>query len=169
MEAIPLLDRADKWRFIAEMIGIAAVVASLIAVVIELRQTQSAIDANTYQSRASDAVTFNTALMESQLVTPILQMVTADPSTIDTLTDEERFRLRIFFTSVRIDADNEYYQYQQGFLDDEYFENAFKPRIIRSARMWRAFGVDEPRPSFRDFVDEQLSASRDRDEPDRTR
>ena len=139
------------------MVGIAAVVASLVAVVIELRQTQSAIIANTYQSRAVDQISFNTVVMESQVVTPILQLVTADLSNIDTLTDEERFRIRAFYTSVRIDADNEYYQYQQGFLDEEYFEYALKPRIARHARIWRALGVEERRPSFRKFVDEQLA------------
>lgn len=152
-----MLERSEQWRFIAEMIGITAVVASLIAVVIELRQTQSAIVASTYQARAIDAISFNSALMESQVLVPLLQKVAADPSKLDSLTDEERFRLRTFFTSVRIDSDNEYYQYQQGFLDDEYFENALKPRIATSAKMWRALGVDEPRPSFREFVDEQLT------------
>lgn len=150
-------DRAEHWRFIAEMVGIAAVVASLIAVVIELRQTQSAIVASTYQSRAIDAIDLNNVLMESQVITPILQKIGHDPSKIDTLTDEEKFRLRVFYTSVRIDADNEYYQYQQGFLDDEYFEYALRPRIARRAKEWRALGIEERRPSFREFVDEQLA------------
>ncbi len=154
-----MLSRAERWRFVAEMVGIAAVVASLIAVVIELRQTQSAIVANTYQARAYDAIDKSWQLAESQVVGPILAKVRGDPSAIDALTDDERRRLRIVVRGMRIDADNEYYQYQQGFLDEEYFEYALKPRIVRQARFWRALGIEERRPSFKKFVDEQLAAA----------
>ncbi len=141
------------------MVGITAVVASLIAVVIELRQTQSAIVASTYQARAYDAIEKNWLLAESQVIGPIVAKVFADPSTIDALTDDERRRIRAVVRSMRIDADNEYYQYQLGFLDEEYFEHALKPRIARQARMWRSLGIEERRPSFKQFVDEQLAAA----------
>ena len=152
-----MLSGAERWRFAAEMVGITAVVASLIAVVVELRQTQSAIVANTYQARAYDAIEKNWQLAESQVIAPILARVSADPSTIEALTDDAWRRLRNVYRGMRIDADNEYYQYQQGFLDEEYFEYALKPRIARQARMWRSFGIEERRPSFREFVDEQLA------------
>ena len=152
-----MLSGAERWRFVAEMVGISAVVASLIAVAIELRQTQSAIVANTYQARAYEAIDRNFQLAESQVLHPIMVKVHADPSTIDALTDDERLRLRAVYRGMRIDADNEYYQYQQGFLDEEYFESALKPRIARQARLWRSFGIEERRPSFKKFVDEQLA------------
>ena len=154
-----MLSRAERWRFIAEMVGITAVVASLIAVAIELRQTQSAIVANTYQARAYEAIDRNFQLAESQVIGPIIVKVQADPSMIDALTDDERWRLRAVVRGMRIDADNEYYQYQQGFLDEEYFESALKPRIARQARFWRSLGIEERRPSFKKFVDEQLAAA----------
>ena len=44
------------WKETAELIGILAIVASLIALVMELRQTQSALSAQTYQARAIDAI-----------------------------------------------------------------------------------------------------------------
>ena len=58
-----------------------------------------------------------------------------------------------------IDFDNEYYQYQQGFLDEEYYEHWFKRRLPRVARRWRSLGVVEMRPSFHEFVEEQLRQS----------
>ena len=157
MEVSHLLSRAERWRFIAEMVGITAVVASLIAVAIELRQTQSAIVANTYQARAYEAIERNWQLAESQVVVPIITKAGADLSTIDALTDDELRRLRSLYRGLRIDADNEYYQYQQGFLDEEYFESALKPRIARQAGRWRSLGIEERRPSFKKFVDEQLA------------
>ena len=157
MERTQLEDRAEKWRFVAEMIGIAAVVVSLVAVAIELRQTQSAIVANTYQARAYDAIDKNWRLAESPVLGSILAKVSADPSSIDALTDDEFRRARALVRGMRLDADNEYYQYRQGFLDEEYFESALKPRIARQARLWRAFGIEERRPSFKNLVDEQLA------------
>lgn len=139
------------------MVGITAVVASLIAVAIELRQTQSAIVANTYQARAYDAIAQNMFLAESQVAGPILAKMGGDLSKLDTISDDERWRLRSLYRAMRVDADNEYYQYRQGFLDDEYFEFALKPRIARQAKMWRALGIEERRPSFKEFVDEQLA------------
>ena len=152
-----MLTGAERWRFIAEMVGITAVVASLIAVAIELRQTQSAIVANTYQARAYDAIDKNWRIAESPVLGSILANVSADPSTIDSLTDDELRRVRALVRGMRLDADNEYYQYRQGFLDEEYFESALKPRIARQARLWRSFGIEERRPSFKQFVDEQLA------------
>ncbi|MEL7185869.1 MAG: hypothetical protein AAFN50_05465 [Pseudomonadota bacterium] len=141
------------------MVGITAVVASLIAVAIELRQTQSAIVANTYQARAYDAIDKNWRLAESPVLGSILAKVSADPSSIDALTDVELRQVRALARGMRIDADNEYYQYRQGFLDEEYFESALKPRIARQARLWRSLGIEERRPSFKKFVDEQLAGA----------
>ena len=48
--------KTGTWKDIAELIGIAAIVVSLIAVVVELQQTQAAISASTYQARAFDGI-----------------------------------------------------------------------------------------------------------------
>ena len=49
------LTKADI-RETAELIGVIAIVASLIALVVELRQTHSALVSHTYQARAIDAM-----------------------------------------------------------------------------------------------------------------
>jgi len=149
--------RSATWREIAELIGIAAIVASLVAVVVELRQTQAAITAATYQARAFDGMTSAREQYNGDYIAPLLARVKFDDSgSLDELNDEERFRLRMFYLSQMIDFDNEYYQYQNGFLDEEYFEHVSKPRLPIVARAWRSLGIVEPRPSFRSFVDAQL-------------
>jgi len=44
--------------------------------------------------------------------------------------------------------DNLFYQYQQGFLDSEYYEDEFKPRVRRVAPVWTALGLGPGRKSF---------------------
>lgn len=149
--------RSATWREIAELIGIAAIVASLIAVVVELRQTQTAITAATYQARAFDGMTSAREQYNGDYIAPLLAKIDIEnPRFLDDLSDEELFRLRRFYLSQMIDIDNKYYQYQKGFLDEEYFEHVTKPQLPRMARTWRSLGLTEPRPSFRSFVDEQL-------------
>ncbi len=46
---------SGKWKDIAEIIALFALVASLIAVVFELRQTQVALQSQAYQARAFQA------------------------------------------------------------------------------------------------------------------
>ena len=146
------------WREIAELIGIAAIVASLIAVLVELRQTQAAITAATYQARAFDGMTSAREQYNGEYIAPLLAQINSEnPRPLDDLSDEEQFRLRRFYLSQMIDIDNKYYQYQMGFLDEEYFEHVTKPQVPGLARTWRSLGLTEPRPSFRSFVDEQLA------------
>ncbi len=150
----------ERWRFYAEMVGIAAVVASLMALVLELRQTQSALMAATYQARAFDAIDLNLALQDSEHVLPLLATTDVlDPDAIAALSDVERLRLNVFFTGRRVDAENEYYQYRHGFLDEEHYEYGIRPFVSRNAPRWRALGIQERRPSFKAFVDDVLAES----------
>ncbi len=148
------------WNDIAELVGIAAIVASLIALVVELRQTQTAVTAATYQARAFDGMASAREQYNGDYIAPLLVRVDLDdPGSIKELNDEERFRLRLFYLSQMIDFDNEFYQYQNGYLDEEHFEHLSKRRLPSVARKWRNLGIREPRPSFRSFVDEQLENS----------
>ena len=150
--------KTEQWRFYAEMVGFVAVVASLLALIVELRQTQTAVSAATYQARAHDSIALNNLLQDSEIILPLLVNTDlGNPDTIAALSDLERARLRVFFTGRRVDADNEYYQYQKGFLDDEHLEFGLKPFVRRNAPNWRALGVIEGRPAFKAFVDSVLA------------
>ncbi len=48
--------KISRWKDSAELIALVAVIGGLIAVVMELRQTQSALRAQAYQSRALDVI-----------------------------------------------------------------------------------------------------------------
>jgi len=150
--------KTTNWKDVADTVGIAAILVSLIIIAMELRQTQSALIASTYQARALDAVRVEGAKADSEVLGPLLARVDLDdPESLATLNELERFRIRGYLLSRLIDLDNEFYQYQKGFLDDEYFEFWFKGQLKRNAKAWRSLGVMETRPSFKQLVDELLA------------
>ena len=150
--------KTTNWKDVVETAGIAAILVSLIIIVMELRQTRSALIASTYQSRALDAVRVEGAKADSEVLGPLLARVDLDdPESLAALNELERFRIRSYLLSRLIDLDNEYYQYQNGFLDDEYFESWFKDQLKRNARAWRSIGLTEMRPSFKQLVDQLLA------------
>jgi len=149
--------RSIHWKDIAELIGITAIVASLLFVGLELRQTQVALVASTYQARAFDAISNTRGLADSEYIGPILSKIDLDnEQSLEHLNSEEFWRLQRYVTSRMIDFDNEYFQYQSGYLDEGYFEGQFKPALKRWAKRWRQLGMTEPRPEFREFVEELL-------------
>ena len=76
---------------------------------------------------------------------------------VGALTPEERYRLRGRYIGVQIRLDNMYYQYQHGFLDDEYYETNLKGLIRSVAPVWDALEVVPRRPSFREEVERILA------------
>ena len=150
--------KQTNWKDIAELIGIAAIVASLIFVGLELRQTQSALIASTYQARAFDAMSSSRDLADSEYIGPILATIDIeDEQSLDSLSSEEFWRLHQYYVSRMIDLDNEFFQYQNGYLDEEFFEGQFKRSVVRNAKGWRALGIDELRSDFTKVVDEWLA------------
>ena len=144
-----------NWKDIAELLGIAAIVASLVAVAFQLKQTQAALIATTYQSRAFDAIAEAQYVADSDHLLPILVKTQsgADVEAIAILSDSERILLRHFLRARMIAWDNKYYQYQNGFLDEDFFEHTTKEAVSRWAPRWRAVGIREGRREFKEFVD----------------
>ena len=62
--------------------------------------------------------------------------------------DEDRARFRMSLRWWVNYLDNVYYQYQHGFIDEEYYQNQFKTSVRRIAPTRHAAGLQEPRPSF---------------------
>jgi len=151
--------KIERFRIAAEIVALFAVAASLIAVVYELRQTQAALISSTYQARAFDAIAVRSALADSEYVLPLAVKTNygCDDEAVGALTEVERSRLRQFLFIEMFDLDNEFYQYEQGYLDPDFFENAFKPRLLTFAQRWRKMGIRENRRRFVEFTDELLT------------
>jgi len=141
-----------RWRDIAEIVALLAVVGSLLAVVAELRQTQAALTAQTYQARAFDAIALNLEMATN----PELMMLSADFDP-GSMTDVELRTATRLYTAFRIDLDNDHFQYQSGFLDEGFYSGSTVNEIKTFAPIWRKLGVREARAEFRAEVDRILS------------
>ncbi len=149
----------SSWKETAELIGILAIVASLIALVMELRQTQSSLSAQTYQARAIDAIGELLYIADSEYLAPILMTTDfgADYEAVANLSAGDHLRLSQYLRARMIDWDNEHYQYQNGFMDADFFEATTTRSVKKWAPVWRAIGLTEGREEFRKYVDRVLS------------
>lgn len=143
----------QKWKDAAEFVALLAVVGSLIAVIIELRQTQDALQAQTYQDRAFDAIDLSIELAKD----PALNAIYQDGFNGEELSQAESFAAENMLYIELIDLDNEHYQYQREFLDQDYYFGDTVLQIAKMAPLWREFGIRESRLEFRLEVDRILS------------
>jgi len=149
--------KLSGWKDIAEIVALVAVIGGLVAVVIELRQTQSALRAQAYQARALDVIS---TMRESSLY-PELYVLLSDflaaKLTVETASPLELSRLRSHFYIRRTDLDNEHFQYQNGFLDPDFYRTTTEREIKAFAPHWRGLGIPEPRQQFIEEVDRILA------------
>ncbi len=108
--------KLNDWLQILGMIG---VIASLIFVGLEMRQSREIAISQTYQSRAESEVAM---IMESssnsafQAARPKL-----NAGLIEELTEEEHVALDYHYGALLTLWENDHFQYQQGYLSDEHW------------------------------------------------
>ena len=146
-----------KWKDIAEIVALFAVVASLIAVVVELRQTQAALQAQAYQTRASEAFLTHLEFAQHPELDILFKRSLAEDFDPASLTEAELAQLERMYFAIRTDVDNEFYQYQRGYLDPEFYERATVADIQEFAPRWRRLGIGELREEFRIEVERVLA------------
>ena len=163
--------KSTSWKDIAELIGIAAIVASLIFVGLQMQQSQEIAVADQYQDRADAALEFYLARMQSESalksvarnligstnseVSPAgvrLENESEDPMILAQKYLEYRSNITMF--------DNYHFQYERGFLQEDAWQ-AFKVRIKLwlsnrlNAEMYRQ-QASQYRRSFQFLCDELL-------------
>jgi hypothetical protein len=133
------------------------VVGSLIAVAVELRQTQSSLRAQAYQSRAFDGFATNLAMAQDKESARLSELV-CEPGFDAARLSMEEHRTVVHLPAITgIDLDNEHYQFQKGLLDPGFYHGKTVEWIRAAAPIWRAPGEIEPRPDFREEVDRILA------------
>ena len=145
---------------LGEFVGAIAVVVTLGYLAVQIRQNTRAMQesrrlalAQTYQMRADALQEMLVRASESTHIAPIITKLTSlgypeDIRSLDQLTPIERGRFRLWQIAQESHWDNMFYQYQQGFLDEEYYRNSFRVRVWRLAPIWDALGVTASRRSF---------------------
>ena len=149
--------KISRWKDTAELIALVAVIGGLIAVVMELRQTQSALRAQAYQSRALDVIAAKQVSSANPELDLLIRKFYSNELDIESATPEERSRIISHFYMRRTDLDNEHYHYQNGFLDPDFYRTTTVPEIKAYAPFWRALEIAEPRQKFAEEVDRILA------------
>ncbi len=156
---------------LGEFVGAIAVVFTLAYLAIQIRQNTRAMEesrrlalAQTYQVRADALQDMLVQAANSEHIGPIIAKLTQagypeDLSSLDQLTGPERSRFRQWQIAQQTHWDNMFYQYQQGFLDDEYYRDEFQERVRRLAPVWQALGISRNRKSFGEEIERLLQES----------
>jgi hypothetical protein len=158
---------------LGEVISALAVVVTLWYLAVQIRQNTHAMEeskrlalAQTYQMRADALQNMLVQAAESQHIGPLITKLTQlgypeDVTALDRLTPDERGRFRQWQIAQQTHWDNMYFQYQQGYLDEEYYRDSFRERVARLAPTWRALGITGGRTSFNAEIERILAQRTD--------
>jgi len=150
----------QDWGAIGELLSAIAVVVTLIYLAKQIRLHAVSMDearklalAQTYQMRSDALQDMVVKAADSQHIGPIIVKLTGlgYPTNVEalrSLSAEERGRFRLWQIAQQTHWDNMFFQYQQGYLDMEYYEDALKERVRRLAPTWRALDLTSGRSSF---------------------
>ena len=145
---------------LGELLGAVGVIVTLVYLAVQIKQNTRSMGeskrlalAQTYQMRADALQGMLVQAASSTTIGPLIVKLTEmgypdDGTALKRLTASERGIFKQWQIAQHTHWDNMFYQYQQGFLDPEYYEDEFKVRVRRLAPTWRALGLLGGRGSF---------------------
>jgi hypothetical protein len=145
---------------LGEILGAVGVMATLIYLAVQIKQNTRSMNENkrlalaqTYQMRADALQHMLVQAASSQSIGPLIVKLTqlgypTDVTALDRISVEDRGIFKQWQIAQYTHWDNMFYQYQQGFLDPEYYEDEFRVRVRRLAPTWKALGLSGGRASF---------------------
>ena len=145
---------------LGELLGSIAVLATLVYLSVQVRQNTRSMDeskklalAQTYQMRSDALQMMLVQAADSKHIGPIISKLTSagypeDIGALEQLSEVERQRFRLWQIAQETHWDNMFFQYQQGFIDEEYYRDSFRKRVKRLAPTWQALNVTGARRSF---------------------
>lgn len=160
-------DKLNAWLTLGANIG---VLIGLILLVVELDQNSDVVRAQIHQARSDNFESFMAELADTEHLQPALTKFRAaggsrDLSSLQKLTPDERERVRTYYNGRLMGYDNLYYQYKNGFLDEEYYDIRVVSTVRNLAPLWSELGLirlgnENPRvtTSFAEEIERILSA-----------
>jgi len=155
---------------LGEFLGSIVVLATLVYLSVQIRQNTRSMDENkklalaqTYQMRSDALQMMLVQAADSEYIGPIITKLTnagypEDIGALDQLSKDQRGRFRQWQIAQQTHWDNMFFQYQQGFIDEEYYRDSFRERVRRLAPTWKALNVGGARSSFAAEIDNILAA-----------
>ena len=112
--------KSSSWKDYVEIIGIAAIVASLIFVGLQMKQSQQIALSAIYQARSDSSMAIRMAPLESE--TLLSARTKQRYGEGDSLTLEEQTALRSLLIGQITYLENVHYQYINGFISEEHWQ-----------------------------------------------
>ena len=128
----------DVW---IQLIGMLGVLGGLVALVIELNQSQRLSQASAYQARNSEIQEAQRELALSEDFAEILQKF--DFQGVDSLTLGERSRVVAWHSAMQWRMQGQFYQYQQGFLEEAALEQTLNDLASGIYQKWEELDLTE--------------------------
>lgn len=141
-------------REVAEIIGIATLVVSIVLLAYEIRQTRLAMMGQTILTRAEISNSADQALRETDYLASIYVKVASGGFEALTPVELESVWADLEAAKTRFSA--YYYQYELGLMDEEFYQYDFLPNISWYKPLWDELGVLDgatTRPSFKLVVE----------------
>jgi hypothetical protein len=135
------MSRAEKlqqYALVAEILSAVAIVASLIFVGIQLQQSATASQIAAYQSRADAASGALVAMALSEEISALRVKLRREGP--DALSEVELERLRAWYQGTMLRAQAQYYQYQQGYLNQAGVDGMIR-NMAGNYPAWDALGM----------------------------
>lgn len=154
----------EGWKDVFEGVGLLAVIASLVFVGIETRNSATeaaintrAIEVASYQELTNNIIAANLLVVGDVELSDTLAKAASDP---DSLSVSERSRYRLWAISRFRHADLAYFQYERGVIDEVRLRSILSPlqaifRTKLGKEEWEYFRPNFVE-SFRIFVDENI-------------
>ena len=149
--------RKIDWKFVIEVTGIAAIVASLVFVGLEMRQTRMLAMAAAYQARSDSELAIEIAQLESGIRYEMLRRIRSgeqlEPEDVWWITHVLNMRLMYW--------ENAHYQWENGLLTDSFWRvNENSIRVFMHSQVGHDYWQQNRllwRDTFRSAVDEIMT------------
>ena len=146
-------DSVNRWLTLSANLG---VVVGLILLLVELNQNSDLVRAQIHQARSDAHVGNRLEIADSEyLLAAAGKFMDAggydNLSAMDQLSAIEAARVKELLTAYHQDYDNLFYQYQKGYLDEEFYRYRVESTIKLFAPWWEKLDIFESggrRPSF---------------------
>ena len=122
------------WSAVAEILSSIAVLATLVFFVVEIRQTNDAVRANTYQGMAAMTVDFNAQFFENPEVAEFIARTASEDYE---LSADEAIRLRAMISASYRMMNNIWFQYEVGTITEAQMESLLYPAVLNYKRRGR--------------------------------
>ena len=141
-----LMEIAQMLGSFGEFFGSIAVVATLGYLAVQIRQNTRSMDetrrlavAQGYQVRSQAATAFLRHKADSDhIVQTLLRAKTEGQEALSALDQE---RLTAWHVAYVLEADNLHFQYEQGFVEKDFYEEEIRRQVIPYATSWESMGL----------------------------